>query len=358
MTLKVYVAKDRKGRGWAPDKPHEVGACEWMVKKAWAEFHKLEELYAILLNLQNPNPRADMVVIQERGLGVLELKHYFNEIHVRWDGVWTAGKAHKVIEAAGHLNPREQVRSYASSLRNPIIHDLLPPKMQTNRARWDDLKFQTGVCFTNHLAILKHAQDFVDTKPPKLEDWEEKFSIFDLDFFTTWVRELRFELEESANHEPMHLEHKQIVKIATQKLGMIEWEEIYPAMLTGHPYGGLVLEDEAGKQVFPLVRDQTLVGRSHKCEVVLPERYGRVSKEHCVIEWNHRGVFLIDMPSRNGTYVRDRRAANENPVRLTHRDVISLGGDSKSSHPCILKFEQYAWNKTRITEEGSQVTRQ
>jgi len=81
MTVKIYVAKDQKGRQWAPDRPHEVGACEWMVKKAWDEFHDLKEFYAILLNHQ-PEPRTDMVVIQERGLGVLEMKHYYNEIEI------------------------------------------------------------------------------------------------------------------------------------------------------------------------------------------------------------------------------------------------------------------------------------
>lgn len=354
MTVKIYVAKDQKGRQWAPDRPHEVGACEWMVKKAWDEFHDLKEFYAILLNHQ-PEPRTDMVVIQERGLGVLEMKHYYNEIEIHWDGPWwVKAKKKLLIHAADHLNPREQVRTYAASLRNLVIRDIVPPPLQTNKKHWDKLKFQTAVCFTNHLAILEQAKHHVEIMPPDLEPWEDGFSIFGIRDFTAWVRELRFE-GQAAGQEPIRLEPEKIEKIVTRNLSMVEWTEIYPAIMSGHPYGALTLDNGQVKQVFNLLRDQTLVGRSHSCEIVIPERFPRVSKEHCVIEKKNGAIFLYDKSSRNGTFHQDQRVERESPVCLQDGDVIRLGG-TESDHACILRFNLiHKWEGTLVTEPGSQI---
>jgi hypothetical protein len=354
MTVKIYVAHDADGHEWAPDMPHEVGACEWMVKKAWDEFHNLDELYAVLLNHQ-PRPRADIMVIRERGLGVLELKHHYNVIHIRWDGNWTAGDKNHPIEAAGHKHPRDQVLSYAEALRTLLLPELLPPSFRHSQKPSNDFKFQTGVCFTNHLAILDEAQDFVARERPKHRAWEDPFSIFGINDFTKWVRALRFEGQDK-NQPPIRLTPEQILETATLRLGMVEWREIYPAIMSGHPYGTLTLEDGQGRQVFNLLRDQTLLGRSHNCELVIPERYPRVSKEHCVMEKKDGEVFLFDKSSRNGTFLHDQRVERENPVCLQDGDVIHLGGGAKSEHACILKLNLVnKWEGTVVTEDGSKI---
>jgi pSer/pThr/pTyr-binding forkhead associated (FHA) protein len=349
MALKIYVAQDSKGREWPPDTQHEVGPCEWMVQKAWEEFHHLQELYAILLNVRHPS--ADMIVIRELGLGVLEMKDYFNEIHIEWKDAWTAGGSH-AIQAGIHLNPREQVRSYARSLREKIIHDLLPADMQTGKNHWNSLKFQTAVCFTNPRAGLQNARKYVEARPPELEPWEEKFSILALDDFTDWVHRLRFELKKDPpkNPEPIRLSPEKIEFIATQLLDQVEWEEIYPSMPTGHPYGYLVLEDTKGRQVFNLLRDRSIVGRSHECDVVIPERFSRVSKRHCLIQRNLDGVIVRDYPSRNGTFKDDKRL--EKTTSLQHGDVLVLGGSSSKMEPCTLRFELHGREtyRTKVTE--------
>ena len=360
MTLKIYVPKDSQSRDWAPDHPHEVRACEWMIKKAWAEFHHLDELYAILLNLQHPSPTIDMLVIHERGLGILELKNHPDEIYIRWDGPWSCGEENQPIVWRQDFNPRDQVQRYAIDFRSEFIYALLPPEIRDDLSRRDKFKFQTAVCFTNHLAVLDEAQNFIEQHPPKHEPWEQKFSVFGLADFTSWVRELRFELDRGRTeyYEPVRLTRSQILHFVTSDLDMVEWEEIYPATLTGHPYGALVLEDGHLNQRFPLLRDQTLVGRSHKCEVDLPENYKRVSKEHCVIEWHNGRVFLIDMPSRNGTFLNGQVVTRREPVLLQNGDVISLGGSPNSSKPCVLKVELFTPEQTLTTEVPTQIGRE
>jgi hypothetical protein len=357
MTLKIYVPRDSQNRDWAPDHPHEVRACEWMIKKAWAEFQHLGEMYAILLNLQHPSPPIDMLVIHERGLGILELKDYPDEIHIRWHGPWSCGEENQPIEWKNGFNPRDQVQRYAIDFRSEFIYALLPPEIRDDLTRRDKFKFQTAVCFTNHLAVLDEAQDFIERHPPQHESWEQNFSVFGLADFTSWVRELRFELDRGRKeyYEPVRLTRSQIIHFATSVLKMVEWDEIYPAMLTGHPYGALVLEDGTWNQRFPLFRDQTLVGRSHKCEVDLPEHYTRVSKEHCVTEWRNGCVLLTDMPSRNGTFVNGQKVTRREPALLQNGDMISLGGSSKSSNSCVLKLELFSPEQTLTTELPTQI---
>jgi hypothetical protein len=73
-----------------PDYVQEVGSLEWMLKKAWVEFHHLPSLYCMIANLRQPS--ADLVIMTERGLGILELKHVQGIITIGKDDIWYAGR--------------------------------------------------------------------------------------------------------------------------------------------------------------------------------------------------------------------------------------------------------------------------
>jgi FHA domain/Nuclease-related domain len=355
MTLKIYVAGDKDGKEWPPDKPQEVQALEWMLKKAWAEFQPLLETYAIVVNLEHPNPSADLLVIREIGLGVLELKHYFGEITVGQDGIWRAGQA--VIKSGIHLNPREQVKSYAARLRGMLVRELLPPRMQMNSKHWNDLKFQTGVCFTNPRAKLEAIRKYLKERPARYEDWESDFLVFDLDFFTTWVRELRFHLARDPGRDfsPLRLTPDKIEHIVKVVLGAVEWQEMVKAMPTAKPYGYLILEDEAGREVFNLTDDRMVIGRSRECDVVLPARYGRVGKIHLEIVRNVTGITITDLRSRNGTFVNNRLVQPGIAMKLSQGSTLSLGGPPTGDKACVLIFRLQGEisDETTITEEGT-----
>jgi hypothetical protein len=338
MTLKIYVAKDSNGRGRTPDTSHEVRAIEWMLKKAWSDFHHLQETYAIIVNLRHPS--ADMVVFTERGLGLLELKHKYGEIKINTNGIWMAGTS--VIKAGKHQNPREQVRSYAKELREKVIRWILPTYIYANKDCWNMLKFETGVCFTHPDANILNAQKHINERHTFLEPWESNFSIIDIDGFTAWIRELRFQLQHDHEHskdfEHVRLSPEMIVKIATELLGNVEWNEIYAAMPDGYPYGYLILEDAKGKQVFKLVKDHLIIGRSPECDVVIPERYSRVSKIHCSITRTMCSIELVDLESSNGTFLNWRPI--EKSSNIQHGNILLLGGESiVQEDVCALKFE-------------------
>jgi hypothetical protein len=351
MTLKFFVARDSEGKDWAPDTPHEVQACVWMLRKAWEEFQHTQETYAIIVNVRRPS--ADLIVITERGVGVLELKHKFGKIRINPNGIWMAGTSH--IDAGIHLNPREQVRSYARELREKIISWILPAYMQTKREQWNKLKFQTGVCFTNPKVDIQESQEYLAGRRPVLEPWESNFSIMDLSGFTTWIRGLRFELKHdpTRNFDPVRIEPKRIIEIATTVLKTVEWTEIYSAMSTGHPYGYLILKDSEGRLIFNLIKDRTIIGRNPDCDVIIPERYGRVSKVHSVITRNMDGVFINDLQSRNGTFIVDKPIVKATEIQ--HGTVLTLGGVSSSGKVCTLRFELHekATLMFKVTEKDS-----
>jgi len=347
MTLKIYVAKDSVGRVRAPDTSHEVRAIEWMLEKAWSEFHHLQETYAIITNLRHPS--ADMVVLTERGIGLLELKHKYGEIKINPDGTWMAGLS--VIKAGKHLNPREQVRSYTKKMREKVIRWILPTYIYANKDRWSMLKFQTSVCFTHPDADIRKAQKYINERHIVLDAWESNFSIIDIEDFTAWIRELRFQLqhdyEYSKDFEHVRLSPEMIVKITTDILGNVEWNEIYAAMPDGSPYGYLILEDAKGKQVFKLVKDHSIIGRSPDCDIVIPERYSKVSKKHCSITRTMYSIDLIDLGSSNGTFLNSRAIENSSSLQRGH--ILSLGGESVVQEDvCALKFETHEYTSLEV----------
>lgn len=340
MTVKIYVAKDIAGKEWAPDYVQEVASLEWMLKKAWSEFHHLPTLYCMIANLRYPS--ADLVVITERGLGVLELKHSPGEITIGEGDSWYANGER--ITAGIHRNPRRQVQKYAEEIRPNLLPWLLPMEFKKDASRWDDFKFQTGVCFTNPAADIKKLSEVVAQKrPAPLIYWESDFALISPAGFTAWVRELRFQVNEGSakKFQPVRLPSTTIIYMATKVLGLVEWKELVAAMPIGEPYGYLVLEDQEERQVFNLHKDESVIGRSPDCDIVIPERYRRVSKRHCKITRTISGVEITDLDSRNGTYL-DGKAITElgRQAKLIHNNRIILGGQAAGEKACSLTFEQ------------------
>ena len=60
-------------------------------------------------------------------------------------------------------------------------------------------------------------------------------------------------------------------------------------------------EGSLAGQDWTLDRDVLIIGRGSECDIVLSER--PVSRLHARIERRNQGYLLIDMGSKNGTYV-------------------------------------------------------
>ena len=76
-------------------------------------------------------------------------------------------------------------------------------------------------------------------------------------------------------------------------------------------------------QIFQLAQRQTLVGRSRRCAIVLSSRLA--SREHCVLERSGAALTLIELGSKNGTWVNGERVTRRR--QLAKGDEIRIGSD-------------------------------
>jgi pSer/pThr/pTyr-binding forkhead associated (FHA) protein len=76
-------------------------------------------------------------------------------------------------------------------------------------------------------------------------------------------------------------------------------------------------------QIYQLAQRQTLVGRSRRCTIVLNSRLA--SREHCVLERSGAALTLIELGSKNGTWVNGERVTRRR--QLATGDEIRIGSD-------------------------------
>jgi hypothetical protein len=83
----------------------------------------------------------------------------------------------------------------------------------------------------------------------------------------------------------------------------------------------LLLHQEGGETVYPLLRESSIIGRHRNCDVLLPDP--KVSAYHARIDRTHDGGFsVLDLLSRNGTSVNGQRIQR---VPLVSGDELLVG---------------------------------
>jgi hypothetical protein len=78
--------------------------------------------------------------------------------------------------------------------------------------------------------------------------------------------------------------------------------------------------DNAANQQWTLPKDDITVGRGEESDIVLPER--QISRQHVRIYREGDAYYIVDLNSRNGTWVNDESLSS--PRRLYDNDVINL----------------------------------
>ncbi|NCQ89852.1 MAG: adenylate/guanylate cyclase domain-containing protein [Microcystis aeruginosa LG13-03] len=93
------------------------------------------------------------------------------------------------------------------------------------------------------------------------------------------------------------------------------------ALLGKNPY--LLLHTKKGQRFFPLVgRSYWTIGRGKDNDIMIKDHC--ISRNHAILQCTETGDFyLIDLGSRNGTFVNGRRVAI--PVTIHNKDQITFG---------------------------------
>jgi hypothetical protein len=323
MTVKIFVARDSEGREWSPDHEHEVKAITEMLKLLWASYHHLSSVYCIVANMRQPN--ADFVIFSERGLGIVELKHHFGKITMAANGTWYAGAVS--IKGGTHLTPYHQLQSYADVLRRRLLPMILPLWLKRTPERWNEVKCQLALCFTNPQADTDPVKiDLTRSRVLQRKPWESSFEVIGPREIVQWALKLRFGIDQGRekDFEPLRLEPSTIENAIGLVLGATAWTEVIPSMPASQSYGYLTWHSKDGEQKFNLEKDEVIIGRSRDCDWVTPDSFRQVSKRHCKITRGLQGVQIEDLGSTNGTFVNNKLL--KKPVPLSSGQVVTLCG--------------------------------
>ncbi len=356
MPVHYFVGQNAEGRELAPDTSHETLAVIEIIKRVYEAFNHHQYLYALIANLNKQGAMADLVVITERGFGVVELKHYFGTITLRGNQWYAGNMPIHGKPGAGYHNPHEQVQLYTDAIRMQLLFPENTPYLPGKYADWERFEFGTAVCFTHEDADFSRFPSWHYQKNKRnthIKEWE-LFTLLKPADIPGWVSALRFGVNKDRKNkfEAFQLTSKQILRIVKDLFNATEWTEIKNLMPTGKPYAYLLLKQEDEEIIpFGLDHEKLTIGRKAACDITIPEPFERVSRLHAKITRTVTGVLLEDCSS-NGTFVDGERITKK--TYLEEGQQISLGGTADKEHVCVLEFTYHS-PEISETEAGTQV---
>ncbi len=364
MPVELYVGKDPQGREWAPDFTHEVDAAIRIAGKVWRAFHAGRELYLLAFNLHSPN--IDILVVAERGIGLVEMKSHHGKITTDPDGGWFADgqrmAGYKVVPGrelspASYLNPHAQVQGHGDRLQEKMLPLIREDYPELTRGKRRNLRMQTCVCFTNPEADLSEIRNILpEWNRGRLRPWESDFSVITTEEIPEWISALRFEVKtmDAPPYFPFRLEMARERPLLQRLFEVERWKNL-ERMLPVNRFGILqqVREDRTLAS-FSLWEEETFLGRDPlKCTIVAPEQCTKVSRVHAVIRRELEGTVLEDLNSHNGTYLDGTQVFGK--VRLWDKAAFSLGGIGRSEKECAYTFQELGKGPEDVdtTEDGT-----
>lgn len=337
MPVIAYITRDPSGHPWPPVHEHEATAVIGMIQRLHEALHHERTAYAVLANLQAPS--ADLLVLTEMGVGILELKHYPGTLSTQ-AGEWYAG-SQLVKAGVSHPNPREQAQAYATRIRRELIPYFAKGWAMSEDELGSRLKVQTAVCFSHpDVEIPSAVKEEIERDARQQGRRWSAFQLLTPADFPTWVGGLRFgvEKDKSAQYAPQRLSAKQLAGFAELLFTCSEWTEIKNLMPTGSPYAYLTLRQTGQEPIlFPLRTTEATIGRDGgQCQILVPETYKRTSRAHARITRVGSAVMLTDLASSHGTFVNGGRVAKSTGLKPGHR--LTLGGAEAGDKVCELQF--------------------
>ncbi len=326
MPVKAFVRRDAK-QDLPPVHSSETAGALSLLQRLYASFRDELQEYVVIANLDKP--QADLVVLTELGVGIVELKHNSGQLRVNGSTWMTEyGQVKAGSESKGFANPREQVQSYANTIRDGLLPrcavwwSLMEHNLRKN------MRVQSAVCFTHPGMVISAEVKSAIIGAADID--YSRFGRFDLlipNEFPAWAAALRFELVENRDHlfRPYRLDSEQIVELIKDFHG-VDWTTASALMPSDQAYAYLMSHDEQGEaQVFPLHTLELQIGRSaSSCALTVPRGHGRVSRVHAQIHRYGDQIWLRDLQSTYGTYLNSVRVGQA--MLIESGDLITLGG--------------------------------
>jgi len=96
-----------------------------------------------------------------------------------------------------------------------------------------------------------------------------------------------------------------------------------PPFAAPHVFILAVTDGHDAHAVHRLTQPETAIGRAPEADLRIEDE--AVSNRHCLIRVDGAVCTLVDLGSRNGTWVNARPVVRQRTERLRHLDVIQLG---------------------------------
>ena len=355
MPVKSFVTRDPQGQPWPPSNEHEATAAIGIIQRLYEALNHERGQYVVLANLHRPS--ADLVVLSELGLGVIELKHTTGRLTVVDDGWFGGGRAIKAGTA--YHNPHDQAMDYARRMRNDLLSRLAEFWETSPREITDALRIQYAVCFTNPAMLIPaETKEQLERSANASGRRPGNFAILVPREVPAWVASLRFgvEQDQSKQHVPFRLGARHIAALVGGYFKGSEWTEIRNLMPTGQPYAYLTLQQPGRpSQLFPLRVTDTTLGRDGTlCTLLIPETFKRVSRTHARLTRVAHAVVLSDLESSHGCFIDGVRVAEPTVLRPGQR--ITLGGATADERVCELCFSRELPAEFRATATAADTT--
>ena len=337
MPVTAYITRDPSGNPWPPVHEHEATAVIGLIQRLYEAHNHERATYTVLVNLQAPS--ADLMVLTEMGVGILELKHYPGILSVQ-AGEWYANN--QLVKAGvSHPNPCRQAQKYANDIRNDLLPHLAKEWSLLEGDLGAKLKVQVAVCFTHPDAEIQSSvkEEIEREARQQCKRWAI-FQLLTPANFVAWVSGLRFgvEKDKSAQYAPQRLTAKQITGFAEQLFMCSVWTEIVNLMPSGSPFAYLTLRQLGQEPIlYPLRTTELTIGRDGtKCQILVPETYKRTSRTHVRITRTGSAVMVTDLASSHGTFVNGSKVMRT--AGLRPGQCITLGGPEPGEKVCELQF--------------------
>jgi hypothetical protein len=364
MPVELYVGKDPQGRPWAPDYTHEVDAGIRIAGKVWRAFHAGRELFLLAFNLHSPN--IDILVVSERGIGLVEMKGHHGKIMAEEDGAWIADGQRMVgykvvpgreLSPATYPNPHGQVQNHGDRLLEMLLPLIREDYPELTRGKRRNLRMQTCVCFTNPKVDLTDIRKILpEWNRERLRSWESDFFVAAPEEIPNWISALRFEVKtvDTPPYFPFRLEPAKQRALLQRLFEVERWTNV-ERMLPVNRYAKLQqVHGDRTAASYSLWEEETFLGRDPlKCTIVAPEQCTKVSRVHAVIRRALEGIVLEDLSSHNGTYLDGTRISGK--VVLHDGASFILGGNGNSEKECRYTFREIGKGSEDVdtTEDGT-----
>jgi len=127
-------------------------------------------------------------------------------------------------------------------------------------------------------------------------------------------------LNETPDDDGLNMFETSEIFDASEKVQEIDETEDLPVLTEMEPPQLIISHNGEVVRELQLSGPRTLLGRSELSDVVIDNQY--VSKHHALLVWAENEVLLIDLKSRNGTYVNSGRIKSQ---LLNDSDILALG---------------------------------